>query len=150
VTYEIRPLRPSDREQWAALYRGYRDFYEQTPDESVIDGVWSWLMDECRDFHGVVAERDGELLGLAHWRHFDRPIVAKVAIYLDDLFVAPTVRGGGVGRALIAEVEAVARREGAPLVRWITNASNETARRLYDSVATATPYVTYDLTVTGS
>lgn len=150
MSFDIRPVRPTDREQWAALYRGYRDFYEQTPDESVIDGVWSWLMDEARDFHGFVADRDGTLLGLAHWRHFDRPIVARVAVYLDDLFVAPDLRGGGVGRALIGAVEQVARDEGAPLVRWITDASNETARRLYDSVATATPYVTYDLRITGS
>jgi len=30
-------------------------------------------------------------------------------------------------------------------VRWITAGDNATARRLYDAVATATPWVTYDM-----
>jgi NADPH-dependent ferric siderophore reductase len=35
--------------------------------------------------------------------------------------------------------------EGASVVRWITDESNAAARRLYDSMATATPWVTYDI-----
>ncbi len=146
MSFDIRPVRPADREQWAALYRGYRDFYEQTPDESVIDGVWSWLMDEARDFHGFVADRDGTLLGLAHWRHFDRPIVARVAVYLDDLFVAPEARGSGAAEALIRAVADEGRQRGWSVIRWITAEDNARARRLYDRLARATPWVTYDLT----
>jgi hypothetical protein len=34
------------------------------------------------------------------------------------------------------------------VVRWITDVNNARARRLYDSVAAATPWVTYDLSPT--
>jgi GNAT superfamily N-acetyltransferase len=145
VPLDLRPARESDREQWAELYRGYREFYRQAPDDAAVDTVWAWLLDPERDLHALVADRDGTLVGLAHWRHFDRPLKAQTGVYLDDLFVDPESRGGGTGRALIAEVRRIAEDHGAGTVRWITAADNVTARRLYDSVATATEYVTYDI-----
>jgi hypothetical protein len=50
-----------------------------------------------------------------------------------------------VGGAHIAGLAAHAAAEGLSVVRWITAEDNRTARRLYDSVAAATPWVTYDL-----
>lgn len=142
----IRAAEPSDRPGWGAVYRGYRDFYEKPHDPHVFDTVWQWITDPSHEVRCLVAERDGEIVGLAHYRSFARPLIASRGIYLDDLFTSPAARGAGVATALITRLAEVARDEGATIVRWITAEDNTTARRLYDAVATQTPWVTYDVT----
>ena len=141
----VRPVADGDREAWNTLYRGYRDFYRKPHDPAVLDTVWCWLMDPAHETRGLLAERDGEPLGLAHFRRFARPIDGAHGLYLDDLFTAPAARGAGAGSAILRRLAEVARDEGASLVRWITAEDNRTARSLYDRLARQTPWVTYDL-----
>jgi ribosomal protein S18 acetylase RimI-like enzyme len=56
-------------------------------------------------------------------------------LYLEDLYVDPKVRGGGVGRALINELEKIATQAGSKRLYWTTAPDNEIARKLYDKVA---------------
>ncbi|MFF5623834.1 GNAT family N-acetyltransferase [Microbacterium sp. NPDC012755] len=139
----IRPIESGDREAWARLFRGYRDFYALEPDESVIDAVWRWLLDDAHEVQGLIAVRDGVPVGLAHWRRFARPSRGGAAIFLDDLFTDSDARGGGVGSALIARLQRIAAHEGLLEVRWITSESNTAAQRLYDRVAVQAPVRTY-------
>ena len=39
-------------------------------------------------------------------------------IHLEDLFVTPSLRGKGIGRALISRVAAIAVEEGCPRLQW--------------------------------
>ncbi|MGK0715902.1 N-acetyltransferase family protein [Leucobacter sp. W1153] len=141
----VRPVAAADRETWATLYRGYRDFYAMPHDPRVFETVWGWLIDPQHETRGLVAEADGKIVGLAHYRRFARPIVGATGIFLDDLFTAASTRGQGVGSALLVRLAEIARDEQATVVRWITAGDNETARSLYDRVARETPWVTYDL-----
>lgn len=141
----VRPVEAADQDAWHVLYRGYRDFYHKPHSEAVYPAVWSWLMDPAHGTRCLVAERDGRLIGLAHFRKFARPIDAATGIYLDDLFTSPEARGSGAGSALLQRLAEIARDEGATMVRWIAAEDNATARRLYDRVAKQTPWVTYDL-----
>lgn len=141
----VRSARKSDVATWADLYRGYRDFYRLQPDAAVIERVWEWITDDEHEVRALVAESGNDLVGLAHYRSFSRPSSASTGLYLDDLFTVPSMRGRGVGRQLLAELSGVAAREGHSVVRWITAKDNSTARQLYDSVATATEWVTYDI-----
>jgi GNAT superfamily N-acetyltransferase len=63
--------------------------------------------------------------------------------YLEDLFVDPARRKAGAGRALIEAVYALADARGCPRTYWMTQASNATARSLYDQVASKAPFVQY-------
>jgi GNAT superfamily N-acetyltransferase len=65
--------------------------------------------------------------------------------YLEDLFVDPAARGGGVGRALIEDLIALARGQGWQRLYWNTDTSNETARRLYDSFVQDDGHIRYRL-----
>lgn len=141
----VRPVAEGDREVWAALYRGYRDFYGKPHDPAVYDRVWAWLMDPAHETRGLLAEVDGVAVGLGHFRAFARPIDGAKGLYLDDLFTAAEARGSGAGSAILHRLAEIARDEEASLVRWITAESNTTARSLYDRVAKQTPWVTYDL-----
>jgi RimJ/RimL family protein N-acetyltransferase len=140
----IRPIEPADHDAWAVLFRGYRAFYELTPDEAVVDRVWSWITDDQHEVSGFVAVADGALIGLAHYRRFARPSTGTVGIWLDDLFVDPEARGHGAAGLLIEQLQSIAGAEGLSVVRWITASDNDRARALYDRVATATRWVVYD------
>lgn len=142
----VRAVEASDSAQWAELYRGYRDFYALSPDDSIVERVWTWINDNTNEVNAFVATVEGRLVGLAHYRRFARPSTGSVGIYLDDLFTDSTARGSGVGRALLSELSALADREGCSVVRWITAKDNTRARHLYDVTATSTKWVTYDLT----
>jgi GNAT superfamily N-acetyltransferase len=63
--------------------------------------------------------------------------------YLQDLYAVPEYRGQGVGRALIEAVYKTADANGTPAVYWLTQDFNQTARQLYDRVATLTPFIKY-------
>ncbi|MFT4190269.1 MAG: GNAT family N-acetyltransferase [Comamonas sp.] len=149
-TTKIRSIIQSDKEQWKILYRQYADFYQVPMTEEILEQTFSWLVDGHHPEEGLVAELpNGELVGIAHYRAFPKPLLGKDAGFLDDLFVLPTLRGSGIGRQLIEAVAAIAAERGWPLVRWITAPDNHTARKLYDGVAQAAPWVTYDLALKG-
>ena len=63
--------------------------------------------------------------------------------YLQDLYVADDVRGGGVGRALIEHVYAEAQAAGASRVHWLTQEDNAQARLLYERIASRSGFVQY-------
>ena len=141
----VRDTEATDEQAWRELYRGYRDFYNVAHSDAAIDTVWGWIHDPAHETRGLVAEVDGKVLGLAHYRTFARPLSASHGLFLDDLFTAADARGHGLGSALLTRLSEIARDEKATVIRWITAADNETARSLYNRVATETPWVTYDL-----
>ena len=63
--------------------------------------------------------------------------------YLQDLFTAEEARGKGAGQALIEAVYERAREAGASRVYWLTQESNEVARRLYDKLADRPGFIQY-------
>ena len=65
---------------------------------------------------------------------------------MNDLFVEPSRRGDGIGRALIEASLEVARERGARHLEWNTAPDNHTAQRLYDSTgAERSTWVNYEL-----
>lgn len=142
-TVQVRSARPDDQKRWGALYTAYATFYEQ--DNVDLALVWGWILDPDHEVEALVAERDGELVGLAHVRPFARPLAGSVGGWLDDLFVDPAARGTGVVDALLDGVRARAVERGWSVVRWITADDNHRAQAVYDRVADRTPWVTYDL-----
>ncbi len=144
----IRPLNAqTDRDQWQVLYCGYADFYQVPMPAEKLDLVWSWLIDPDHEVGGLVAELQGQLVGLAHHRAFARPLAGGTGLFLDDLFTAEGARGQGVAQAMLAELSHLAAQRGMTLVRWITAEDNAAARRVYDKHALATSWVTYDMLV---
>lgn len=141
----IRRPTEADRLGWNKLYAGYADFYRVTQTGEMRDRVWSWIHDPGHTTEALVAERDGQLVGLAHFRPFARPLAASVGGYLDDLFVDPSARGSGAAECLINALKEEALRRGWTVIRWITAENNFRARAVYERVAERTNWVTYDL-----
>ncbi|KAA9150990.1 GNAT family N-acetyltransferase [Microbacterium lushaniae] len=145
MTIDIRTVTAGDRAGWCDLYEGYRMFYEIPSDPTAVRTAWDWVSAGEHGFIGLVAVDAGRIVGLANLRRFARPPTAGMGLYLDDLFTAPDARGSGVATALLERAGDIAAQEGANVVRWITAEDNATARRVYDKVASATQWVTYDM-----
>jgi GNAT superfamily N-acetyltransferase len=144
MTFTIRPLVATDRPQWRDLWRGYLDFYKADVPDNVTELTWRRLLDPEAPILGFCAAGDDDrLLGIVHYLFHPVTWAAGPRCYLEDLFTAPEARGQGVGRALIEAVYAAADARGADQVYWLTQEFNTTARRLYDQVAIATPFIKY-------
>ena len=145
VEVEVRAVCEQDQSDWRKLFASYGQFYDQQMSEKVFDRVWRWLMDEDHPTSGLVAVKDGQIVGFAHFRPYFRTLTGSSACFLDDLFVAPAERGRGVGRRLIEATSVLAEKSGWDFVRWMTAQDNRQARQLYDSVAERTEWLTYQL-----
>lgn len=141
----IRPLAATDHDQWRRLWTGYLQFYQTSVPEDVYASTFDRLLgSDPRDFSALVAEQDGQLLGLAHYLFHRHCWKIEDVCYLQDLYVAPEARGTGLGRALIEAVYAAADAAKAPAVYWLTQDFNHEARELYDRVARVTPFIRYN------
>lgn len=146
ISWNIRAVEPADEAGWKTLFRAYREFYKYADDEKVVAQIWNWIFDESRVTESFVAvDENNNVVGIANIRVFPRNLVAGKALWLDDLFTLPELRGKGVARALLSALKDKANAEGYNAVRWITAEDNAQARELYDKVATKTVWVTYDL-----
>ena len=140
----VRPIAPKDFDKWLPLWQGYNLFYGRPSLPSEITQMtWSRFFDANEPVHALVAERDSELLGLAHYLFHRSTIYIAPLCYLQDLFTIEAARGQGVGRALIAGVYDRARLAGSPRVYWQTHETNSTAMHLYDKVAERSGFVVY-------
>jgi GNAT superfamily N-acetyltransferase len=139
----IRELRESDKVIWLSLWRGYIEFYKATLPEPQYELTWERLLDETYNSYGLVAEIDGRVVGIVHYSFQTSTWAPKSYCYLEDLFVDLQVRGQGAGRALIDAVHKIAVDAGSCRLYWNTDATNETARKLYDSYTSESGKVQY-------
>ncbi|MFZ7090509.1 GNAT family N-acetyltransferase [Primorskyibacter sp. 2E233] len=140
----VRALRDEDEPIWRELWKAYLDFYNSTVSEEVYQTLFARLLgDDPRDFSGMVAEVDGRVVGLVHYLFHRHGWKIEEVCYLQDLYAAPSVRGKGIGRALIEAVYQAADDHGAPTVYWLTQEFNDTARLLYDRIGVVTPFIKY-------
>ena len=84
-----------------------------------------------------VAEEEGRVVGMAIWFLTFSTWTGTHGIHLEDLYVRPGSRSGGVGGALLAELAAIADRSGYARVEWSVLDWNETALRFYRSLGAA-------------
>ena len=140
----VRALRADDRSEWAEMWNVYLVFYDSSVEPEVYDTTFSRLLgDDPQDFSALVAEQNGRLVGLTHYMFHRHAWKIENICYLQDLYARPVTRGTGVGRALIEAVYAAADANGTPSVYWLTQDSNETARKLYDRVGKLSPFIRY-------
>jgi GNAT superfamily N-acetyltransferase len=140
----IRSIAPTDFDQWLPLWQGYNLYYGRPAlPEEITNTTWSRFFTANDPIHAIVAEKDGQLLGLVHYLFHRSTIQIKPMCYLADLFTNEAARGKGIGRALIEAVYERAKDAGCPRVYWHTHETNLTAMKLYDKVAEKSGFLVY-------
>jgi GNAT superfamily N-acetyltransferase len=147
LTVVVRSAAESDFDAWLALWDGYNAFYGRKDETAlriaITQETWRRFFDPAEPVFGLVAAAGDQLLGLCHYLFHRSTTRIEPICYLQDLFTVPQARRGGVGRALIEAVYDRAGAYGAQRVYWQTQASNATARLLYEKVAKHHGFMVY-------
>jgi GNAT superfamily N-acetyltransferase len=139
----VRPATTGDFDAWLPLWRGYQAFYRVDIADAVTRETWRRFHDAGEPMHCALAELDGRVAGLVHVVEHRSCWTTGNYLYLQDLFTDATLRGQGIGRALIEHVYAQARARGCARVHWLTHETNATAMQLYDRIAERSGFVQY-------
>ncbi|BAP42539.1 GNAT family N-acetyltransferase [Pseudomonas sp. LJDD11] len=132
---QIRPVNAADHAAWLGLWLAYLRFYETELANEVSATTWQRLLDPAQPCHSALAWQGNEAVGMVNFIYHRSNWSIEDACYLQDLFVDPQQRGGGVGRQLIEYVYASATQHGSRKVHWLTHETNSTAIGLYEQVA---------------
>lgn len=84
-------------------------------------------------FQAFVVEVDGIIVGFAtfFWTYYSW---SGKALYLDDLYLQPSVRGQGMGKGLLHSVIELARSRNCKKVRWQVSNWNHHAIEFYKNM----------------
>jgi GNAT superfamily N-acetyltransferase len=145
MNVRVRRLEARDKAAWLPLFRAYIEFYKASVADDAIEITWTRLLSGADGVHiGLVAvDADDTPVGIAHVLFHRSTWSATWYCYLEDLFVQPSLRAGGVGRKLIEAVYREADERQCTRTYWTTQEFNYRARGLYDQVATKSPFVQY-------
>jgi GNAT superfamily N-acetyltransferase len=143
----IRPIEPTDYEQWLPLWDAYNKFYGRSGATAlpleITQTTWARFFDPDEPVNALIAEDNGTLFGLTHYIFHRSTTAIGLSCYLQDLFTNESARGKGVGRALINGVYECAKLAGSPRVYWQTHETNITAMKLYDKMAERSGFLVY-------
>jgi GNAT superfamily N-acetyltransferase len=131
----VRQAGPGDVDAVAPLFDAYRQFYQQPSDPALAR---AFIAERLARSESVIflAERDGQAVGFVQLY----PLFSSTAArprrlwLLNDLFVSPSARGGGVARALMDRALRLAEETGAAGLELATARTNTPAQRLYESL----------------
>jgi GNAT superfamily N-acetyltransferase len=144
---KIRSIIREDFDQWLPLWDAYNHFYGRFGPTAlaseITETTWARFFDPHELVHALVAEDGGQLVGLVHYLFHRSTTMIRPTCYLQDLFTTENVRGKGIGRALIEAVYDQAKSAGSTRVYWQTHETNQTAMKLYDTVASRSGFLIY-------
>lgn len=132
----IRPAEPRDAELIFGLIRQLAE-YERAHD--AVRGNPELLAEALFGEHpaaeALIAEREGQAVGFALFYATFSTWECRPGVWLEDLFVPPEHRRGGVGGALLAAVAAIALERGGTRLEWVALDWNEPALDFYEKLS---------------
>ena len=143
---EIRRASIDDLALLVPLYDGYRQFYLQPSDPGLAERFLRARLLQGDSVIFLAGDSAGAL-GFTQLYPIFSSVSAGPAWVLNDLYVAPDARKGGVGRALLERARAHGVETGARWLSLSTGRSNVAAQHLYESLGWIrdTEYYHYEL-----
>ncbi len=131
----IRPAVAHDVEALVGLVHDLAEFERSPQSVHITDGqLHDALFGPSPVVFAHVAEEQGRIVGMAIWFLTFSTWTGRHGIHLEDLYVRPEARSGGVGRALLRALATTAHRSGYARVEWSVLDWNEKALRFYRSL----------------
>lgn len=129
---DIRPAERDDAPLLVELIGALAD-YERLRDQVALDAALleEHLFGARPAAEAVLAEVDGEAIGYALFFPTFSTFLGRPGLWLEDLFVLPKKRRGGVGRALLQHVAQLAVARGCGRLEWSALDWNEPALAFY-------------------
>jgi GNAT superfamily N-acetyltransferase len=144
VTIRIRSIEPWDELRWRELWDAYTRFYEREPSEPLTVSTWERIFNPGVPVYAIVAEdADATVVGIANYLIHESTSALRPVCYLQDLFVDPAWRSGGVGAQLIDWLVAEMAAQGWSRLYWHTKEDNYRARALYDKYTRQSGFLRY-------
>jgi GNAT superfamily N-acetyltransferase len=144
----IRPATPEDLPEILAMIAELADF-ERAPHEATatVEQLRAALFGSSPAAYAHVAVHNGDVVGFALWFLNFSTWRGVHGIYLEDLYVRPAARGGGHGKALLAELARICVERGYARLDWWVLDWNP-AREFYHSIGAVpmSEWVPYRLT----
>ncbi|HKV88280.1 MAG TPA: GNAT family N-acetyltransferase [Candidatus Dormibacteraeota bacterium] len=130
---KIRFAEPADVSVIAQLIRGLAR-YEKLEDEveTTEERLATGLFGPRPYAETLLAEMEGKAVGFALFFHNFSTFLGLPGIYLEDLFVVPEMRGGGVGRALLQRLAQLAVERRCGRLEWAVLDWNRDAIGFYE------------------
>lgn len=132
----IRSATPADVPEIHAMIRELAE-YEKAPQEAKAteEQLRDALFAEHPAVFALIAEDDGgAVVGFALWFRNFSTWTGTHGVYLEDLYVRPAARGGGHGRALLAELARICTERGYRRLEWWVLDWNTPAIDFYTSL----------------
>jgi len=128
----IRPATPADTPTIARLIRALAEYERlaHAVDFSEAD-LHRYLFGPRAFAEVLLAEEAGVVVGFALFFHNFSTFRGKPGIYLEDLFVEPSHRGKGHGKALLRALARLALERGCGRLEWAVLNWNEPAIQFY-------------------
>jgi len=131
----IRPALPDD----ATLIHAYITelaIYERAEHEVIasVDDVRQSLFAADSPARGLICTIDGQPVGYAIYFLSYSTWLGRKGMYLEDLYISPSHRGSGAGKALLRHLAQVAVESGCGRLEWSVLDWNEPAIQFYLSI----------------
>ena len=107
--------------------------YERAPQEAIAtdEGLQEVLFGPDPAAHVLLALEEDVPVGFAIYFFNFSTWLGRPGLYLEDLFVRPSVRGKGYGRALLQRLAHIAHERGCGRMEWAVLDWNEPAIQFY-------------------
>ena len=130
----VRRATPGDAEAVARLLHDFQvEFDEPSPGAEALAGRYAELI-RNRDMTVLLAGDGPDGFAQLRYRPWVYSAGPNAHSYLEELYVVPSLRGQGIGRALLEAALEAARGEGATHMELGTSEDDAAARALYESL----------------
>ena len=125
----IRPYVKRDARDLTSLIRALAKYEKLKPPSPAASK--RLIADIGRRIRVMMAEVDGACVGYAIYLFTYSSFLARPTLYLEDVFVLPEFRRGGIGGRFFQELHRAAAREGCGRMEWVVLDWNTPAQDFY-------------------
>ena len=135
MSVAIRAARPGDAPAILAFIRELAEYEKLLHEVRItLADVEALLFCAAPRVFCDIAETASGPVGFALWFYSVSTFEGRHGLYLEDLYVRPEARGGGVGKALLAHLARRCAAEGLARLEWSVLDWNAPAIAFYDSL----------------
>ena len=135
MSVEIRPAAVSDLPAMMVLVRELAEYERLSHAVIATEASFEAALFGARPTaEALVALVNSEMVGYAIYFQNFSTFVGRAGIYLEDLYVRPEQRGGGIGKGLLSRVAQVAVERQCKRLEWAVLDWNEPSIQFYKSL----------------